>query len=63
MQVVWSEQQFARIREKRGTLSKQLTVADRANEVKAYTILAHSFNDPMWNNSLQDWYMVSLQLS
>lgn len=59
-QIIWAEQQLARVRQKRSTLSKNLTPADRANENEAYNKMKKAFNDPMWTAKQQDWYMVRL---
>ncbi|XP_067933501.1 neuroendocrine convertase 1-like [Watersipora subatra] len=55
--VLWFEQQTAKVREKRSSLSKELTPNERATESEAYQRLGKSFNDPMWTSSKQDWYM------
>ena len=61
-QVLWVEQQMAKVREKRSSLTKVLTPAERTIENKAYARFAKLFNDPMWTSAKQDWYMVRLAL-
>lgn len=50
---------MARKREKRKFVDvNKLTAEDRAIEEKAYGELGPSFDDPMWVEKAQDWYMV-----
>lgn len=45
-------------REKRHALPYVLSAEDRSIEEEAYNDLAPTFNDPMWVEKNQDWYMV-----